>query len=76
MTTYDRGKLILIPFLLGLLFIKLISLFWIIEDFYDSDATQFSESDDDNFEGNFGVDPIDDLDQWIPPLFYLAKGFE
>ncbi|KAK4005979.1 hypothetical protein OUZ56_011110 [Daphnia magna] len=44
------------------------------EDFYDSDATQFSESDDDNFEGNFGVDPIDDLDQWIPPLFYLAKG--
>jgi hypothetical protein len=45
------------------------------EDYYDSDATQFSDSDRD-IEGNFEVLDVDHelLDKWIPPLFYLARG--
>ena len=54
------------------------SLFFFLnsEDYYDSDATQFSGSDRD-IEGNFVLDVDHELlDKWIPPLFYLARGIK
>ncbi|XP_046452935.1 DNA (cytosine-5)-methyltransferase 3B-like isoform X2 [Daphnia pulex] len=45
------------------------------DDYSDSDATYFSGSDDDDADGDFGVEADGVLlEKWIPPLFYLAKG--
>ena len=48
------------------------------EYYYDSDATQFSGSDDGDIEGNFELIDVDyeHLDMWILPLFYLARGIK